>query len=174
MAVDKLVDSTQLDADLTSVANAIRTKGGTSAQMAFPTGFVSAVNAIPVAGETPNINGKKFDCGTFTFAEDTNAVQTINHNLGIYPEAIFVWSYNFPKSIEENYAMVGIMKFTNFDDSSGAGYVHTANNTYSFGTTASATACTATTTQITILTTSTYKWRSGYTYHWLAIGGDVT
>ena len=29
MAVDKLVDSTQLDADLTSVANAIRTKGGT-------------------------------------------------------------------------------------------------------------------------------------------------
>lgn len=47
MAVDKLVDSTQLDADLTSVANAIRTKGGTSAQMAFPNGFVSAVQAIP-------------------------------------------------------------------------------------------------------------------------------
>lgn len=52
MAVDKLVDSTQLDADLTSVANAIRTKGGTSAQMAFPNGFVSAVNAIPT-GVTP-------------------------------------------------------------------------------------------------------------------------
>lgn len=52
MAVDKLVDSTQLDADLTSVANAIRTKGGTSAQMAFPNGFVSAVNAIPT-GITP-------------------------------------------------------------------------------------------------------------------------
>ena len=46
MAVDKLVDSTQLDADLTSVANAIRTKGGTSAQMAFPAGFVSAVQNI--------------------------------------------------------------------------------------------------------------------------------
>ena len=50
MAVDKLVDSTQLDADLTSVANAIRTKGGTSAQMAFPSGFVSAVQAIPTGG----------------------------------------------------------------------------------------------------------------------------
>lgn len=48
MAVDKLVDSTQLDADLTSVANAIRTKGGTSAGLAFPAGFVSAVEAIPV------------------------------------------------------------------------------------------------------------------------------
>ena len=50
MAVDKLVDSTQLNADLTSVANAIRTKGGTSAQLAFPSGFVSAVQAIPTGG----------------------------------------------------------------------------------------------------------------------------
>lgn len=50
MAVDKLVDSAQLDADLTSVANAIRTKGGTSAQLAFPAGFVSAVQAIPSGG----------------------------------------------------------------------------------------------------------------------------
>lgn len=50
MAVDKLVDSTQLDADLTSVANAIRTKGGTSASLAFPSGFVSAVNAISTGG----------------------------------------------------------------------------------------------------------------------------
>lgn len=47
MALDKLVDSTALDANLTSVANAIRTKGGTSGPMAFPTGFVAAVEAIP-------------------------------------------------------------------------------------------------------------------------------
>jgi len=50
MSVDKLVDSTQLDADLTSVANAIRTKGGTSASLAFPAGFVSAIQAIPTGG----------------------------------------------------------------------------------------------------------------------------
>lgn len=37
--------------DLTSIANAIRTKGGTSAQLAFPAGFVSAVEDIP-SGET--------------------------------------------------------------------------------------------------------------------------
>lgn len=47
MAVDKLVDSSQLDTDLSSVANAIRTKGGTSAQLAFPAGFVSAIGDIP-------------------------------------------------------------------------------------------------------------------------------
>lgn len=52
MALDKLVDSSQLDTDLTSVANAIRTKGGTSGQLAFPAGFVSAVQAIPT-GVTP-------------------------------------------------------------------------------------------------------------------------
>lgn len=46
MSLDKLVDSTQLDADLTSVANAIRTKGGTAAQLTFPSGFVSAIGAI--------------------------------------------------------------------------------------------------------------------------------
>lgn len=50
MAVDKLVDSSQLNTDLTSVANAIRTKGGTSAQLAFPAEFVSAIAAIPTGG----------------------------------------------------------------------------------------------------------------------------
>lgn len=52
MALDKLVDSAQLDSDLASVANAIRTKGGTSAQLAFPQGFVSAVQNIQT-GITP-------------------------------------------------------------------------------------------------------------------------
>lgn len=56
MALDKLVDSTQLDSDLTSVANAIRTKGGTSAQLAFPSGFVSAIGDIPSGGgPTPEV-----------------------------------------------------------------------------------------------------------------------
>ena len=50
MAVDKLVDSTQLDSDLASVANAIRTKGGTSASLAFPADFVTAIGAIPSGG----------------------------------------------------------------------------------------------------------------------------
>lgn len=50
MAVDKLVDSTQLNTDLTSIANAIRTKGGTSAQLAFPSGFVTAIGNIPTGG----------------------------------------------------------------------------------------------------------------------------
>jgi len=61
MAVDKLVDSTQLDADLTSVADAIRTKGGTSAQLAFPSGFVSAINAISTGGGGEPVTEKQIN-----------------------------------------------------------------------------------------------------------------
>ena len=53
MAVDKLVDSIQLDADLTSIANAIRTKGGTSTQLAFPNDFITAINNIETGGREP-------------------------------------------------------------------------------------------------------------------------
>lgn len=38
--------------DLTSVASAIRTKGGTSAALSFPTGFVTAIGNIPTGGGT--------------------------------------------------------------------------------------------------------------------------
>lgn len=43
------------DTDMTSVADAIRTKGGTSASLAFPTGFVNAINDIPSGGGA-NVN----------------------------------------------------------------------------------------------------------------------
>ena len=42
-----MTDYLTTDTDLTSVANAIRTKGGTSAQLTFPSGFVTAIQNIP-------------------------------------------------------------------------------------------------------------------------------
>lgn len=75
MAVDKLVDSTQLDADLTSVANAIRAKGGTSAQLAFPVGFVSAVEAIETGGGGASIKEELLGYtpqGDVTYIPDAN------------------------------------------------------------------------------------------------------
>lgn len=50
MALDRAIDSAQLDADLTAVADAIRAKGGTSEALAFPGGFVSAVETIQTGG----------------------------------------------------------------------------------------------------------------------------
>ncbi|MDO4527418.1 MAG: hypothetical protein Q4C03_01375 [bacterium] len=84
MAVDKLVDSTQLDADLTSVANAIRTKGGTSSDLAFPAGFVSAVQAIPTGGGGSGVSG------TFTPSSNLRSVTLTDcigkTNIVIYPK----------------------------------------------------------------------------------------
>lgn len=70
MAVDKLVDSTQLNADLTSVANAIRAKSGGSSQLAFPAGFVSEIGNIPSGGGGSGI--PLID--TITVPADTRAV----------------------------------------------------------------------------------------------------
>lgn len=47
MAIDKVVDSTSLNADLTDIANAIRAKAGTSAQLTFPEDFISGIENIP-------------------------------------------------------------------------------------------------------------------------------
>lgn len=38
------------DTDLKAVADAIRTKAGSTAQLSFPDGFVSAVNGIQTGG----------------------------------------------------------------------------------------------------------------------------
>ena len=46
MAYDKVIDSAKLDADLTTVADAIREKGGTSETLSFPDGFTEAIKAI--------------------------------------------------------------------------------------------------------------------------------
>ena len=58
-----MADYKVTDTELISIANAIRTKGGTQAQLEFPTGFVSAVQAIPTGGganlqeKTATVNG---------------------------------------------------------------------------------------------------------------------
>lgn len=79
MAVDKLVDSAALDADLTSVADAIRTKGGTSAQLAFPAEFVSAIEAIETGGGDPLEMARKIVDGTITSYVDDSLTDIKNY-----------------------------------------------------------------------------------------------
>ena len=51
-----MTDYIATDTELTSIANAIRTKGGTSASLEFPDEFISAINAIGGGGEIHNQN----------------------------------------------------------------------------------------------------------------------
>ena len=50
MAIDKAVDSAALEAGLRQIADAIRAKGGTSAQLAFPAAMAEAIAAIESGG----------------------------------------------------------------------------------------------------------------------------
>lgn len=70
MAYDKVVDSSLLDTNLTIVANAIRSKGGTTENLSFPDGFVSAVQAIQT-GDGGSGDSGGFVSGSFTPAEST-------------------------------------------------------------------------------------------------------
>lgn len=75
-----MADYLVTDTELTSVADAIRTKGGTSASLAFPTGFVDAIDAISTGGggapEESDVNFYDYD-GTRLFsytAQDFSAL----------------------------------------------------------------------------------------------------
>ena len=58
------------DSELTGIANAIRTKGGTSSQLVFPDGFTSAIGAIPTGGADINTD---FVLGVPQIPDMTNA-----------------------------------------------------------------------------------------------------
>lgn len=50
MAYDKIVDSSVLDGNLTSIANAIREKAELTENFAFPQGFIEAISGIESGG----------------------------------------------------------------------------------------------------------------------------
>lgn len=67
------------ESSLTSLADAIRAKGGTSDTLAFPSGFVEAIEAIQTGGgNTENLLfGLPYATGSFTSAEDITSTYTI-------------------------------------------------------------------------------------------------
>lgn len=67
------------ESSLTSLADAIRAKGGTSDTLAFPSGFVEAIEAIQTGGgNTENLLfGLPYATGSFTAAEDITSTYTI-------------------------------------------------------------------------------------------------
>lgn len=72
-------------ADLTDIAEAIRAKGGTSAQLQFPSGFVDAVEAIETGG------GGASATGSFTVTSSYITSKVITHNLGTNHVFGIIW-----------------------------------------------------------------------------------
>ena len=74
MATYKVVDAEQLNADMSSVADSIRTKGGTTDALAWPDGYKTAIDSIP-AGGAPSLQSKSV---TYT----SNGTNTITPDEG--------------------------------------------------------------------------------------------
>jgi len=114
------------EASLESVANAIRTKGGTSAELSFPDGFVSAVQNIPTGGGGDNFAKGEFTCPssgssyTLSFGktfssyvavvEMTDSSKTTLVNSGLTAARTFSILMIYPKraigNIENNYPAI--------------------------------------------------------------------
>lgn len=100
MALDKVVDSAALDAEMTSIANAIRAKTGNTDTLAWPDGFATAIAGITGGG----VIGLAYDMGEFVLDADTKFLNppSIPHNLGEVPEFILVWTDDFAGLSEGN------------------------------------------------------------------------
>lgn len=102
MAVDRAIDSTELDSKLTTVADEIRTAGGTTEPMSFPSGMVEAITAIQAGGGSSwTDNYSVFATGTFTPTEkvtewsiDTGVPYSYhdsNNKLNYYQQSLILW-----------------------------------------------------------------------------------
>lgn len=83
------------DTSLTAVADAIRTKGDTAASLAFPSGFVSAINAIPTGG------GGDYEIASGTVTP-TDSLYSVTVSVGFEPGGALI--YTDPYSTEQTSA----------------------------------------------------------------------
>ena len=96
MAFDKVVDSAVLESGLTSIANAIREKAGTSDALAFPAGFAEAIAAIESGVDLGELFGGKVATGSVILTEDTSS------NVDIAFGGVFTDIPHFLFAFEEN------------------------------------------------------------------------
>lgn len=54
-------------------------------------------------GGSATINGRNFDCGSFTPASNITQFYLVNHNLGVIPSAAFVWIENVDYSKDNSF-----------------------------------------------------------------------
>lgn len=76
---------------LTAIADAIRSKGGTTDQLTLA-GMVDAINAIQTGSGGA---GLAYDMGEFVLDADSTGFKKIYHNLGELPGFVLVWTDDY-------------------------------------------------------------------------------
>ena len=131
MALDKAIDSAKLDANLTTIADAIRAKGGTSDALMFPSGFVSAVQAIYAGGGTmpstssKDVNFYDYD-GTLLYSYTLEEAQTLTAlpDGPVHAGLVFDgWNYSL-ESVKSLTRPVNIGAMYSTDDGTTRIYIH--------------------------------------------------
>lgn len=89
MAEYKVVNTEKLDNDLKSVANSIRAKGGTTANLTFPEGFNSAIRSIPQKGGSGIIDVTELP----TSGIDENAVYRLTESIQTEKTEVYLKVY---------------------------------------------------------------------------------
>ena len=116
------------DASLTAVADAIRTKGDTSDAMAFPAGFVAAIEAIETGGTLKYATG--------SIASGTTKTVTVT-GLAFTPVFAFFYSDSGPAlsagTADASYSTYYSNKFTNTLTITEGGFTFTASNNIKSG-----------------------------------------
>lgn len=103
MAYDKVVDSAVLDAGLKQIADAIREKGGTSDNLAFPQAMADAIAAIEAGGG--------IETKSFTVADRTAnfIVETLSDVPTIVAWYDAEWSNSEDTEVDQYKPFLGIM-----------------------------------------------------------------
>ena len=127
MAYDKLINSIELDNNLTSLANAIRTKSSTTAQMAFPNGFVNAIEQIKDGGEDGLVDIEYNITDAFSGAVENNCL--VNYST-IAANTPYIFQLKRPIRITKNDVIK--LTFTN-KSATSAGYSRALMITAPFG-----------------------------------------
>lgn len=109
--------------EITSIADAIRTKGGTSAQLTFPTEFVSAIQNIPSGG---NDRLKLLHTESIGVVSTTSTTaQSLNKSVVVKGvndyDLVVVIASNNSQSVSHHLATVGVIY------TSGSGSIGTKN-----------------------------------------------
>ena len=127
--------------------------------------------------ETPTINGRVFDCGTFSLETDSTSKVTVQHSLGVVPSVAVMYVVDPPqKDADGNQLRLMVNKLRSYSDT----YEHSVSAIWNHsvlvagvGSGGARNGTTWTDTTITFCCDSTYPFRAGVTYEWLAIGGAV-
>lgn len=180
MATYKVVDADQLDTDLTSVADAIRSKGGTSGALAFPVGFVNAVNAIELSGGGGGEGGglpqgvTALSSGTLTLSSDPSSAINVEHGLGVAPNFFAIYADaadDYLEPADFNYyiiAQFGLCQDSLLCEAFRLVRFGTGSNFSQMANVVPHVSSFSNNSTFAVYNSSTYQLKAGVTYHWIA------